>query len=59
MAHYKLGIYGEPAVGKSVFSLGWPKPFFVCTDENYDFLDVFGAKENNHIQLSTWKEFKE
>ena len=59
MAHYKLGIYGEPAVGKSVFSLGWPKPFFVCTDENYDFLDVFGAKENNHIQLSTWKEFKD
>lgn len=59
MAHYKLGIYGEPAVGKSVFSLGWPKPFFVCTDENYDFLDVFGAKENNHVQLSTWKEFKD
>lgn len=59
MAHYKLGIYGEPAVGKSVFSLGWPKPFFVCTDENYDFLDVFGAKENDHIQLNTWKEFKE
>lgn len=58
MAHYKLCIYGEPAVGKSVFALGFPKPFFICTDENYDFLKEFGAKEENHKQVTTWAEFK-
>lgn len=58
MAHYKLCIYGEPAVGKSVFALGFPKPFFICTDENYDFLKEFGAKEENHKQITSWAEFK-
>lgn len=58
MAHYKMGIYGEPAVGKSVFSLGWPNPFFICTDENYEYLKPFGAKEQNHIQVTSWEEFK-
>ena len=59
MPHYKMGIYGEPAVGKSVFSLGWPKPFFICTDENYEYLLPFGAKEENHVQVTSWQEFKD
>lgn len=59
MAYYKMAVYGAPAVGKSVFSLGWPDPFFICTDGNYDFLYEFGAKEENHIQVHDWKEFKD
>ena len=59
MAHYKMGIYGEPAVGKSVFSLGWEKPFFICTDENYDYLKCFGAKDEDHIHITSWEEFKQ
>lgn len=59
MAHYKMGVYGEPAVGKSVFALGWPKPFFICTDENYEYLKPFGAKDKDHIQVTSWQEFKD
>lgn len=55
--YYKIAIYGEPAVGKSVFALSWPDPYFICTDGNYGFLANFGAKEENHIQLHSWSEF--
>ena len=58
MAHYKLGIYGEPATGKSVFALHWTKPFFITTDSNYEFLYEFGAKEEDHKQVTSWAEFK-
>lgn len=58
MAHYKLGIYGEPATGKSVFALHWPKPFFITTDDNYEFLYDFGAKAEDHVQVHSWAEFK-
>lgn len=58
MAYYKLAIYGQPAVGKSVFALGWDNPFFICTDGNYDFLEDFGAKPENHVQVHDWNEFK-
>lgn len=58
MAYYKLAIYGQPAVGKSVFALGWNNPFFICTDGNYDFLEDFGAKPENHVQVHDWNEFK-
>lgn len=58
MAHYKLGIYGEPATGKSVFALNWTKPFFITTDSNYEFLYEFGAKEEDHKQVTSWSEFK-
>lgn len=58
MAHYKLGIYGEPATGKSVFALHFPKPFFITTDSNYEFLYDFGAKEEDHKQVESWTEFK-
>lgn len=58
MPHYKLGIYGEPATGKSVFALHFPKPFFITTDSNYEFLYEFGAKEEDHKQVTSWAEFK-
>lgn len=58
MAKYKLVVYGAPAVGKSVFASKWGKPFFICTDDNYDFLEPFGAKPENHIKLHSWTEFK-
>ena len=57
--HYKLGIYGEPATGKSVFALHFPKPFFITTDPNYEFLYEFGAKEEDHKQVYSWAEFKQ
>lgn len=56
--HYSLCVYGEPAVGKSVFALSWPKPFFICTDGNYEYLEDFGAKEEDHVQVHSWVEFK-
>lgn len=58
MPKYKLVIYGQPAVGKSMFALGWSNPFFICTDDNYDFLEDFGAKPENHVKLHSWAEFK-
>ena len=39
MKRIKMLLYGEPGVGKSVFALKAPKPFFVCTDGNYEWLD--------------------
>lgn len=56
--HYKFGIYGEPATGKSVFALHFPKPFFITTDSNYEFLYDFGAKEEDHYQVTSWADFK-
>ena len=54
----KMVLYGEPGVGKSVFALGSPKPFFITTDGNYEWLEDFGAKDENHIQVSSWSEAK-
>ena len=58
MKHVKMVLYGEPGVGKSVFALGAPDPFFITTDGNYEFLEDFGAKEDGHIQVYTWAEMK-
>lgn len=53
----KMMLYGQPGVGKSVFALKFPKPFFITTDGNYEWLDEFGAKEEDHKQVSSWDEF--
>ena len=55
---HKLFLYGGPGVGKSVFALQFPNPFFITTDGNYDFLKIFGAKEEDHKQCWSWKEIK-
>ena len=58
MRHIKMLIYGEPGVGKSVFACKAPKPFFITTDGNYEWLEDFGAKEEDHIQVNSWEEAK-
>lgn len=59
MKRIKMLLYGEPGVGKSVFALKAPKPFFVCTDGNYEWLDEFGADPNAHKNVSSWAEMKD
>ena len=54
----KMVLYGEPGVGKSVFALKAPKPFFITTDGNYEWLEEFGAKEKDHLQVYSWEEAK-
>lgn len=58
MKHIKMVLYGEPGVGKSVFASKAPKPFFITTDGNYEFLEDFGAKPDDHVQVNTWAEAK-
>lgn len=58
MKHIKMVLYGEPGVGKSVFASKAPKPFFITTDGNYEFLEEFGAKPEDHVQVNSWNEFK-
>lgn len=58
MKHFKMVLYGEPGVGKSTFACKAPKPFFICTDGNYEWLEDFGAKEKDHVECSTWSEIK-
>ena len=58
MKHIKMALYGEPGVGKSVFASKAPKPFFITTDGNYEFLEDFGAKEKDHVQVNSWAEAK-
>ena len=59
MKRIKMLLYGEPGVGKSVFALKAPKPFFVCTDGNYEWLDEFGADPNAHKNVSSWADMKD
>lgn len=58
MKRIKMVLYAEPGVGKSVFACHAPKPFFICTDGNYEWLIDFGAKEEDHINVSSWSEIK-
>lgn len=58
MKHVKMVLYGEPGVGKSVFASKAPNPFFITTDGNYEFLEDFGAKAEDHIQINSWAEAK-
>ena len=54
----KMALYGEPGVGKSTFALGAPKPFFICTDGNYEWLEEFGADMDAHENVSSWSDAK-
>ena len=47
----KMLVYGEPGVGKSVFASQFPKPFFLTTDGNYEWLEDFGAKPEANFKL--------
>lgn len=58
MKRIKMVLYGEPGVGKSVFASKSPKPFFICTDGNYEWLEEFGAKPEDHVNVTSWGEAK-
>lgn len=58
MKKVKMAIYGEPGTGKSVFALKSPKPFFICSDGNYAWLEDFGADPNAHADVQSWEEAK-
>lgn len=58
MKHFKMVLYGEPGVGKSVFAMHAPKPYFITTDGNYEWLEEFGAKTEDHKEVTTWSEAK-
>lgn len=55
----KMVVYGEPGVGKSTFAATAPKPFFITTDGNYEYLEDFcGLKSEDHQQCFSWAEMK-
>ena len=58
MKHIQFWLYGEPGVGKSVFAHYAPNRFFITTDANYQYLDEFGAKDEDHIRVRSWNETK-
>lgn len=58
MKRIKMALYGEPGVGKSTFVSQAEKPFFICTDGNYEWLEEFGADPDAHINVSSWEEIK-
>lgn len=55
---FKMVLYGEPGTGKSVFACKADRPFFITTDGNYEWLEDFGAKDQDHIQVYSWEEAK-
>lgn len=58
MKRIKMLLYGEPGTGKSVWASKAPKPFFITTDGNYEWLEDFGADPNAHKQVASWDEAK-
>lgn len=58
MKRIKMCLYGEPGTGKSVFASKAPKPFFICTDGNYEWLEDFGADPEAHVNVNSWEEAK-
>lgn len=55
----KMVLYGEPGVGKSTFAAGAPRPFFITTDGNYEYLEDFcGMRPEDHQQCFSWAEMK-
>ena len=59
MRKVNMVLMGEPGVGKSTFAVKAPKPYFICTDGNYEWLEEFGADMNAHCDISSYTEFKE
>lgn len=51
----KMVLYAEPGVGKSTFAANATKPFFICTDGNYEWLD---RPEEDHVEVSSWAQTK-
>lgn len=49
----KMVLHAEPGVGKSTFASKAPHPFFICTDGNYEWLDL---PEEDHVQVYSFAE---
>lgn len=58
MRKVNMVLFAEPGVGKSVFASKFPKPFFICTDGNYEWLEDFGADTNAHKDITSFAEFQ-
>lgn len=69
MKKVKMMLFSEPGVGKSVFAYllgnelqkleGTKKgAFFITTDGNYEWLEDFGAKDEDHIQVNSYAEMQ-
>lgn len=54
----KMLLYGDPGVGKSVFAIRAPKPYFICTDGNYEWLEEFGATDEGHVNVTSWSQMQ-
>ncbi len=52
----KMVLYGAPGVGKSTFASKAPNPLFICSDGNFEWLDL---SEEHGIEVSSWKETKD
>lgn len=52
----KMVLYGAPGVGKSTFAAKAPNPLFICSDGNFEWLDL---PEQNGIEVSSWKEARD
>lgn len=53
--YVKMGLYGEPGVGKSTFAAKSPNPLFICSDGNFSWL---GLPEKNHVEVDSWTKTK-
>ena len=51
----KMFLYADPGVGKSTFASKAPNTLFLCTDGNFEWLDL---PDKNHIQLTSYAQFK-
>jgi len=49
----KMVLHAEPGVGKSTFAAKAPHPFFICTDGNYEWLDL---PVEDHVQVYSFAE---
>lgn len=69
MKKVKMLLFSEPGTGKSVFAYllgnelqkmeGTKKgAFFITTDGNYEWLEDFGAKDEDHIQVNSYIEMQ-
>lgn len=52
----KMVLYGAPGVGKSTFASKAPNPLFICSDGNFEWLDL---PEEHGIEVSSWQETKD
>lgn len=69
MKAIQMLLYAEPGLGKSVFAYrlgeylkelngGKGRTYFICSDGNYQWLEDFGAKDEDHVQVTSYEQFQ-